>query len=44
MLIMLKASSKKIINRIDESEHWPQSIKSVIECFPFLDIMEFTGK
>ena len=30
----------KKINRIDKSEHWPQSIKSIIECFPFLDIMD----
>ena len=26
------------------TDHWPQSIKRTIECFPFLDIMEFTGK
>ena len=36
-------SSKKEINRIDNSEHWPTSIKTTIEWCPFLDIMEYTG-
>ena len=44
MLIMLKSSSKKRINCIDNSDHWPESIKKNIEWFPFLDIMEYTGK
>ena len=44
MLICRKPSSKKRINCIDKSNHWPESIKRTIECFPFLDIMEFTGK
>ena len=25
------------------SKHWPESIKTTIEWFPFLDIMEYTG-
>ena len=33
----------KIINRIDEFEHWPASIKSTLQWFPFLEIMEYTG-
>ena len=36
-------SLKKRINRIDNFEHWPESIKTTIEWFPFLDIMEYTG-
>ena len=24
-------------------KHWPESIKTTIEWFPFLDIMEYTG-
>ena len=44
MLIMHKPSPKKRINRIDNSDHWPESIKRTIEWFPFLDIMEYTGK
>ena len=44
MLICRKPSSKKRINRIDNSDHWPESIKRTIEWFPFLDIMEYTGK
>ena len=31
------------MNRIDDFEHWPASIKTTIEWFPFLDIMEYTG-
>ena len=28
---------------MDDFEHWPASIKTMIEWFPFLDIMEYTG-
>ena len=35
--------STKKINRIDDFEHCPASIKTTIEWFPFLDIMEYTG-
>ena len=41
---MYKPSSKKRINRLDNFDHWPESIKRTIECFPFLDIMEYTEK
>ena len=30
-------------NRIDNFEHWPASIKTTIEWFPFLEMMEYTG-
>ena len=30
-------------NRIDDFEYWPVSIKSTIQWFPFLEIMEYTG-
>ena len=30
-------------NRIEKFKHWPVSIKTNIEWFPFLDIMEYTG-
>ena len=33
----------KKINRIDDFEHWPVSIKSTIQWFPFIEIMEYTG-
>ena len=33
----------KKINRIDNFEHWSESIKTTIEWFTFLDIMEYTG-
>ena len=33
----------KIINHIDDFEHWPASIKTTIEWFSFLDIMKYTG-
>ena len=33
----------KKINCIDDLEHWPASIKTTIEWFPFLEIMEYTG-
>ena len=33
----------KKINSKDEFEHWPESIKSTLQCFPFLEIMEYTG-
>ena len=35
--------STKKINRIDDFEHWPASIKTTIEWFPFLEMMEYTG-
>ena len=44
MLLCSKPSAKKIINRIDKSDHWPQSIKRTIECFPFLDIRNLLEK
>ena len=40
---MYKPSKKKIINRIADHEHWPASIKSTIQWFPFHTIMEHTG-
>ena len=36
-------SYKKIIYRIDDFEHWPESIKSTLQWFPFHEIMEYTG-
>ena len=36
-------SHKKKINRIDDFEHWPASIKSVLQWFTFHAIMEYTG-
>ena len=30
-------------NRIDDFEHWPASIKSTLQWFPFHAIMEYTG-
>ena len=30
-------------NRIDEFEHWPASIKSTLQWFPFLEMMEYTS-
>ena len=36
-------SHKKKINRIDDFEHWPASIKSTLQWFPFHAIMEYTG-
>ena len=33
----------KKIDRIDDFEHWPESIKSTLQWFPFLEIMEYTG-
>ena len=33
----------KKIDRIDNFEHWTASIKTTIEWFPFLDMMEYTG-
>ena len=40
---MYKTSEKRKINRIDDHEHWPASIKSTIQWFPFLTIMEHTA-
>ena len=39
---MYKPSEKRKINRIDDHGHWPASIKSTIQRFPFLTIMEHT--
>ena len=33
----------KTNNRIDEFEHWPESIKSTLQWFPFHSVMEYTG-
>ena len=33
----------KKINRKDEFEHWPESIKSTLQWFPFLEMMKYTG-
>ena len=30
-------------NRIDDFEHWPESIKSTPQWFPFLEMIEYTG-
>ena len=38
--LTLVPSTIKQINRIDNFEHWPASIKTTIEWFPFLGIME----
>ena len=43
MTLTYVPSTKKIINRKDEFKHWPDSIKSNIQWFPFLEIMEYTG-
>ena len=36
-------STKKIINSKEDFEHWPVSIKSTLQWFPFLEMMEYTG-
>ena len=36
-------STKKIINRKDEFKHWPELIKSTMQWFLFLEMMEYTG-
>ena len=36
-------SNKKIINRQDDHDYWPASIKSTLQWFPFRAIMEYTG-
>ena len=36
-------SDKKKINRQADHDHWPASIKSTFQWFPFHDIMEYTG-
>ena len=43
MLLCHVPSTKKRINRIENFEHWPESIKTIIQWFTFLDIMEYTG-
>ena len=30
-------------NRIDDIEHWPESIKPTLQWFPFHEVMEYTG-
>ena len=35
--------STKQINRIDDFEHWPESIKTTMQWFTFLEMMEYTG-
>ena len=35
--------STKKINSKDEFKHWPESIKSTMQWFPFLEMMEYTG-
>ena len=37
-------SDKKKINRQADHDHWPASIKSTLQWFPFHAIMEYTGK
>ena len=32
-----------VFNCIDDFEHWPASIKTTIEWFPFIEMMEYTG-
>ena len=34
--------STKKLDLIDNFEHWPASIKTTIEWFPFLEMMEYT--
>ena len=36
-------SDKKKINRQADHDHWPASIKSTCQWFPFHTIMEYTG-
>ena len=36
-------SDKKKINRQADHDHWPTSIKSTYQWFPFRAIMEYTG-
>ena len=36
-------SDKKKMNRQDDHDHWPASIKSTLQWFPFHVIMEYTG-
>ena len=36
-------SDKKKINLQADHDHWPASIKSTLQWFPFLEIMEYTG-
>ena len=38
-----KPSGKKKINRLADHNHWPASIKSTCQWFPFHAIMEYTG-
>ena len=44
MLIMLKQSSKKKINRIDNFDHWPKSIKELLNGFHFLILWNILEK
>ena len=36
-------SNKKKINCQDDHDHWPASIKSTLQWFPFCAIIEYTG-
>ena len=38
-----KPSEKRKINCLADHDHWPESIKSTCQWFPFHDIMEYTG-
>ena len=31
------------LNGIDDFKHWPESVKSTLQWFPFHEIMEYTG-
>ena len=31
---------KKKVDRVDSGEHWPTSIKEIIQWFPFLTVIE----
>ena len=39
VMVGLHCMTKSVFS--DNSDHWPKSIKRTIECFPFLDIMEY---
>ena len=36
-------TTKKTINRKGEFKNWPKLIKSTMQWFPFLEMMEYTG-
>ena len=41
---LYKPSGKRKIDRVHSGEYWQTSIKETIRWFPFLAIMEHTGK